>query len=280
MGRKQSSGSYEFKGADVSVRVPLYLHQRKAIPFFEARSKKDSRPLLHFTVGLLDDDGVKVQRDVMMRMQPGAIEEWSGVRRHVIRRGKAPDPTDSLELLVSLYNTLNGAIHHSYDVLFPLGSRWVSATFFGQGELASFEESCKQIVSSIRLVEAGEAQLPAPRRRWATGGLGLVDTKQLKQALDGLPAEIAYLRKAILAIAKQDQDLLGSGEANTDSIDKAVRKAAGSGAAGAVAVSHADMLRAWLMTLPDHEGAWAASAWFVEGFLRGFDLFGAGSEES
>ncbi len=95
------------------------------------------------------------------------------------------------------------------------------------------------------------------RRSRATGGLGRADTARLKGALDGLPPEIAYLRRPILVIAKEDQDLLGSGEGDIAQIERALRKTAKRGEIESVALAHAKLLHEWLLSLPDYEGAWA-----------------------
>jgi len=259
------------------MRLPPYLRQKKkGMCFFEPSSKKRKDNLIHgFSIEFLNDEGVKVHRDIMMFTNPRANEEHMGVRGELLRRGKPLYLDDGLEVLNAIHNAVTGDTFYGYTVLFPLGSRHIYATFFGQGELSTFDESCKQIVSSVGLVKAGEAPLPARRWKGVPSGLGDAGTKRLKQALDGLPAELAYLRKAILAIAKQDQDLLGSGEADIGPIERSLRKVAKGGAIGQTAMAHADALHQWLIALPDSEGAWATPLGFVEGYLRGSAQFGA-----
>lgn len=252
------------------MRVPSYLRQKKAIPFFEARSKKDRhRPLLHFAVGVLNDEGVRAEWTSIMGMNPGASDEWMGVRRRLIRRGKASYLGDGLELLGASHNTVTGDVHYNYNILFLVGSRRISATFFGQGDLSVFEALCRQIVSSIRLAKGGDERQPAGRDSKVAGGLGRADRRRLKEALSGLPPEIAYLRRPILALAKEDQDLLGSGEGDIRSIERALRRNSKPGSIKIIAKYDAELLHGWLVSLPGHDGAWAAPAWFVEGVLRG-----------
>jgi hypothetical protein len=105
------------------------------------------------------------------------------------------------------------------------------------------------------------------------GPLGKRDKARLAAALDQLPPEIAYLRDPILNVANQDQDLLGSGDADTTSLVQAVREAGCSSAAPLDAGNAADLLERWLDQLPDKNARWVGPAFFVEGALRGFDLF-------
>jgi hypothetical protein len=102
--------------------------------------------------------------------------------------------------------------------------------------------------------------------------LNTKDKTRLNSALAKLPPEINYLREAIMKISMEDQDLLGSGEADIDPIFKAF-KAAILKFQGATASDHAHILRKWLKKMPHHTGKWAAPLWFVEGVLRGFEFF-------
>src|SRR4051794_39213902 len=104
-------------------------------------------------------------------------------------------------------------------------------------------------------------------------GLARADKAKLTAALDQLPESMAYLRAPILNIARQDQDLLGCGEADPTAIIKALRARAEGDF-----VESADQLREWISsTFPAGEAnsPWAGPIWFVEGFVRGCDLFGA-----
>ena len=74
-------------------------------------------------------------------------------------------------------------------------------------------------------------------------------------ALDGLPAKLSYLRHAILAIGRQDQDLLGCGEADTAVLAKAIVVRARE--EGFDANAEADALHDWLQQQAVHDAAWA-----------------------
>ena len=104
------------------------------------------------------------------------------------------------------------------------------------------------------------------------------DTSLLSTALDNLPAEIKYLRDPILAIAKQDQDLLGSGEADTNLLARALRQNS-KGSVEDEAAMAADLLQGWAEERQLDKSAWASPLWFVYGFLLGGELFAMDEEE-
>ena len=104
-------------------------------------------------------------------------------------------------------------------------------------------------------------------------GLGRSDKAKLTAALESLPTPIAWLRDPILDIAKQDQDLLGCGEADPAKLIRSLCQHAED--APEVFTDAADALREWMNGQGDVNSAWAGPIWFVEGFVRGCDMFGA-----
>ncbi len=106
--------------------------------------------------------------------------------------------------------------------------------------------------------------------------LGRADKAKLKTALESMPAAIDWLRDPILDIAKQDQDLLSCGEADPTKLMRSLRQHAED--APDVFVDAADALREWMNAQGDVNAAWAGPIWFVEGFVRGCDMFGADAE--
>ncbi|HEV8605632.1 MAG TPA: hypothetical protein VGQ99_09715 [Tepidisphaeraceae bacterium] len=99
------------------------------------------------------------------------------------------------------------------------------------------------------------------------------DQKKLTEALDRLPAEVEFLRGVILAISKQDQDLLGCGEADVTELEKALHEQGWGEDLGSRASEAAEGLREWAQKQADYEREWAGPIWFAEAFLRGFELF-------
>lgn len=109
-------------------------------------------------------------------------------------------------------------------------------------------------------------------------GLSKRDRDHLSTALDDLPAEIKYLRDPILDLARQDRDLLGSGEADTNLLAKALRQNSKE-SLEEEAEAAAELLQRWIEGQKGNDSAWAGPVWFVEGFLRGGQLFGVEDEE-
>src|SRR5438105_6787476 len=103
--------------------------------------------------------------------------------------------------------------------------------------------------------------------------LGRVHQRRLFEALARLPEEITHLREPILAIAKQDQDLLGCGEADTTVLEESLKVRSESDKVSDPN-AQADTLRRWAEQLSDNKDPWAGPIWFVEGFLRGCEVFG------
>jgi hypothetical protein len=271
---------YEHRDEELSMRLPSYLRQKKrGMLCFEAPSKKRADcPIQVFAIGFLTDYLLEARREMMMFDNPQNNQEIMGVRGELLRRGKPAYLANGLEYLNATHMRATGQTFYGYEVLYPLGPHHVSATFFGQAvDPSTFEKACIQIISSVRLVESGETPLPPPRHRFPSGGLERADTNKLKAVLDALPPDIAYLRRPILAIAKEDQDLLSSGEADLQPVERAIQKNLKGHDIAATVTAHADLLHTWLSSLPDHNAAWTAPVVFVEGVLRGRAQFGGDS---
>jgi hypothetical protein len=206
--------------------------------------------------------------DPNRRPQTGA--EWI-----LVRRGKPEWLNNGLELLADMRFLSTGNIDHHLTVDFQRSNLELAAIIVGDGELKHFEHVARSIIQSIRLLNRDDLKATVRQTRSVAGGLNRTNTARLSAALQGLPAELEYLRKPILAIAKQDQDLLGSGEGDIRPLERSLRKVAKPGAIAGTATAHAEILHRWLTALPASDEAWAASLWFVEGCLRGFARFGA-----
>jgi hypothetical protein len=155
MSSEQPEDSYEYKDAELSMRIPSYLRPKKGMRFFAARSNKDKhRPLLNMAVEFPDENFTKAIWSTIFNAKPS---EWMGVRQRIVRRGKATYLADGLELLSSSNNTTNGDVH-DYHVVFLAGRHRVHATFLGQGNLDVFDSLCREIVSGMRVND--EAGLP------------------------------------------------------------------------------------------------------------------------
>jgi hypothetical protein len=269
-----------YKDELLSIRVPAYLRRKKP----DARAKEAAWYFVvdHRQRNNSDIDGLLITfvskemadaiRFNLLTLKP---TDWHGVEQKIVRRGEPVRFPEGLELLSSSHNTINGDVNYRYNLLFQSRGDWVHVDISGQNNLIKFDALCQEITSSIHLT-GNVIEVSAKERRSINGGLSSIDKVRLNSALDELPFEIDGLRKPILAIAKQDLDLLGAGEADTVSIERTLRKTGKAKAIGLSAAAQADILRKWLTSLPDHNGAWAAPAWFVEGFLRGYDAWGPG----
>jgi hypothetical protein len=221
---------------------------------------------------LTHPDSIEGARHAIEAFRPG-LETQMGVKYLLVRRGKPRWLDNGLELLAGIRDLSTGRIEHNLQVAFKRSAMNLDVRIDGDGELKHFEQVARSIVESIRPLTEGDVVPPVKRTRSVACGLNRADKARLSKALTGLPPELAYLRKAILAIAKQDQDLLGSGEADIGPIQRSLRKVAKSGDIKRTAAGHAEMLHRWLIVLPDSDGTWAAPLWFVEGCLRGCALW-------
>lgn len=255
------------------VEVPSYLRRFRNRLLFEApKIDKSGRQLLSFGA-LTARDVAQAERFVanMMHVIPSI---WQGVSLEINRQGKAVWLPNGHELLSTRRHIKRSVLRHYLAVLYPMGPHFIDVSIIGSGNLEDFDRLCQSLIGRIRLSK-GEVGPPVKRSRSAAGGLGRADKARLSQTLKGLPPELAYLRKPILAIAKEDQDLLSSGEGDIGPIERALQKVSKGGEIGPTAEAHARALHQWLTGLPDANGAWAAPLGFVEGCLRGCALFGA-----
>jgi hypothetical protein len=97
--------------------------------------------------------------------------------------------------------------------------------------------------------------------------LGRKEKALLRAALQALPGSLAYLRRPILAIAEEDQDMLGSGEVDMAAIAKAVRQRSKELGEQYDGVEDSASLRKWLEQVPNSSERWCRPAWFVAGVL-------------
>ena len=98
------------------------------------------------------------------------------------------------------------------------------------------------------------------------------DKKRLAKELESLPENLKYLRDPILAVADEDQDMLGCGEIDTTLLDEALQQQADMHKSNCVA-AQAEELKKWLHDLSVPNEAWAAPVWFALGLMIGYDIF-------
>jgi len=105
------------------------------------------------------------------------------------------------------------------------------------------------------------------------GGMRAKDKMRLTKALESLPGALQYLRKPIVAIAEEDQDMLGTGDVDTTLLAKALEQQNAAQPSG-FTTAQAQELEQWLRGISSSEDVWAAPVWFVLAFLAGHDMFG------
>jgi hypothetical protein len=261
----------EYEDAELQIRIPSYLHAKRGMRFFEPRGRqKMSAIIFGMSVDFINLQSVDDYRSQFFTRQ-GATEWYlDGRKTTTIRSGKSKDIEGGLECLTITHLPAGDDLLFGYGILLPIGERYINVGINGRRDQTEFEKACKEIVSSIKLKPGA---VHPPRQKRIGNQLRRKDETRLKAALQGLPPTIAYLRLPILAIAKEDQDLLSSGEGDISPLVKAFKKHVKKGDIALVADRDAGDLHAWLEGLPGNDGTWAAPAWFVEGALRGASIF-------
>jgi hypothetical protein len=207
------------------------------------------------------------------------IKEWMGATWHWHHRG--PSVTQAGGIEVKMTQIGPGAnTGHAWTVVFPIRSSWIYADIQNaQGGLTwnQFELIGDTIVKSIRLrtSTSESGALPAARHGGAHKPRHTIPAKDrahLMKALASLPRALVYLREPILSLARQDQDLLGCGEADTTQLTMAI-KIETTTRRSPFTVADAQELMRWLNARDDSAGAWTAPIQFAHAFLLGYDAF-------
>jgi hypothetical protein len=270
---------YEYEDAELRMQLPIYLRPKNNTRFFAPSGEKSKdREIYAIAVSFVEDQGsINRYRSGMSVNETGKKWNQDGVITTVLRQGKSNFVEDGFESISKTHILATGDLLFNYSVFFDLNSRHVLLSIAGRSNQAGFEKVCERIVSSIEL-KKGASEIPAVKNRNLSAGLNRADKARLGVALHSLPLELRYLHKPILAIAKQDQDLLGSGEADIGPAVRALSKIAQPAEIMTVAANHSRLLREWLEALPDYGDSWAAPAWFVVGALAGGVLFDPSEE--
>jgi hypothetical protein len=267
-------GWNEYRDSRLVVQVPAYLRQRNSMLLFEApKKRRPGQNIIMLGANVLADPNlIEASRGAIENFRPYSVPE-AGYETILIARGKPEWLGKGSYLLTGNRNLSTGQTIYSLGAVFDRSRMTLDVTIVGDGDLDLFKQVAKSMIEGIRAVDGADTGPPTKRSRRASNGLSRSDRAKLNAALKELPTELAYLRKAILTIAKQDQDLLGSGEADIDPIVRSLQKVAEAGAVEQTATAHADALHRWLTALPDSNGGWAAPLWFIEGSLRGCARF-------
>lgn len=272
--RRSKPESCQYSDSTLSVTVPPYLRQSKTNQMlFERRKKKAEGHSIASVaiVALRHRDHVEALLARIERFKDGTPPNGSPMS--AIRRGPTDWLEGGVELFVAIHRLADSVTCYDYRAYVKCGALEIQVNVLGDGDLHLFDETVKSIVRSIRPV-AGEASAePSAPVAISGGGLRRSKRTRLVKAFATLPMELLHLREAILAIADQDQSLLGSGDGDLTVLDECMRKVASSEPIGTRAERDADRLRQWLETVPGSQSSWAGPLWFIEGSLRGMAIW-------
>ncbi len=266
----------EYSDEKIRVKLPKQLRQQRSQRFFRGnlvRGKPESQVIV-----AIDLDLNEAQRKVYLEpeeRQPAVLPAGY----EVLRSGPCNFGEGGREFFSSSEIFDKGYILYTWEVLYRLQGRYVMLSIMGGGSRESFESMATEIITSLTLLSPSQTEKsPSTSARSAIknvkrGGLRAKEKARLANALESLPEDLKYLRDPILAIAAEDQDLLGCGEADTTLLAEALQQQAASCPSG-FATAQAEELEKWLKSISATDEVWASPVWFVLAFLMGYDMFG------
>jgi hypothetical protein len=270
----------EYSDEKIRIKLPKQLRQKHSIRFFQGNIVR-GKPKTQVTVGIdidLNASAVKAVREVFLGTRvnrPATLPKGYKVERS----GKCSFGDGGLELFTSSEIFDKRYTLYTWDVLYRLQGCYVMLNIMGGGSRESFENMAKEIIMSLKLLSPTQskkrlsASTGSMIKSVKDGGLKTKEKARLACALESLPDDLKYLRGPILAIADEDQGLLGCGEADTTLLAGALQQQTASHPSG-FAAAQAEELEEWLKGILNTDEAWATPVWFVLGFLAGYDMFG------
>ena len=268
--------SIEYRDERIRIKLPKQLRQQRSQRFFRGnlvRGKPESQVMV-----AIDLDLNEAQRKVYLEpeeRQPAVLPAGY----EVLRSGPCNFGEGGREFFSSSEIFDKGYILYTWEVLYRLQGCYVMLSIMGGGSRESFENMATEIITSLTLLPPSQTEKsPSASARSAIknvklGGLRAKEKARLANALESLPEDLKYLRDPILAIADEDQDLLGCGEADTTLLAEALQQQAASRLSG-FATAQAEELEKWLKGISATDETWASPVWFVLAFMMGYDMFG------
>jgi hypothetical protein len=272
----------EYSDVKIRIKLPKQLRQERSKRFFHGnlmRGKPESNLIVAIDIDL-NAQRVEAYRKVFLGTaddRPATLPRGYKVQRS----GPCGFGEDGLELFTSSEIFDKGYTLYSWQVLFHLQDRYVMMSVMGAGSREEFEDMAREIITSLTLLSPSESKRSATTATGSAikgakrGGLRAKEKARLAMALKSLPDELEYLRGPILAIADEDQDLLGSGEGDTRLLVEALEQQAASRPSGFAAAQAAE-LKEWLKGISTGNEEWARPIWFAIAFAMGYDMFGKG----
>ena len=150
-GGTAESGFFDYRDAELLVRLPRYLKPKKGIRYFARPGRQQRLPgVSAAAIELIDATVAEGIRDTIRNA--AKVVSQPDVQFQVLRLGAPAYMPNGLECLACSRIMATGDIVYQYSVVYPLGRYHVYATFSGRGEMATFDKSCCAITSSIQLL--------------------------------------------------------------------------------------------------------------------------------
>ena len=270
----------EYSDEEIRIKLPKQLRQQRPQRLFRGnlvRGKPESNLVVAVSI-VLGAQNVKAIRKVYLgHREQRHVSQPEGYK--VLRSGKCGFGEGGLELFTSSEILDRGYTLYAWKLLYRLKGRYIELGIMGGSSRESFESMATEIITSLTLLSPSKSKKSPIAATGSTiksvkrGGLRIKDKARLACALESLPDDLKYLRGPILAIADEDQGLLGCGEADTTLLAGALQQQAASHPSG-FAAAQAEELEEWLKGILNTDEAWATPVWFVLGFLAGYDMFG------
>jgi hypothetical protein len=159
----QMQGWYEFSDEELTMQVPGYLRPKKGVRYFTPRGRRGRGQ--HILGIAVVDESPEGADAIRAHLGSARFVDWQDVKQRAVRRGETRFVADGYELLSTSYNTSTHESLHRYDVVFGRLSRYVHLSISGRGEIADFDDVCREIASSIRLKPTAEDRNSAAQDR-------------------------------------------------------------------------------------------------------------------
>lgn len=266
----------EYSDEKIRIKLPKQLRQQRSQRFFHGNLVR-GKPQTQTSIGIdinLDAQYVKAVKQEFRRTEIKNRPPDDKVER----LGPCEFGKDGLELLTSFVQPDTGHTFYCWDMIYNLNGFYVMVSIMGSGTREDFESMAREIITSLTLQSSPKTRKsPIAQDRSAIknvkcGGMRAKDKKHLAKELESLPENLKYLRDPILAVADEDQDMLGCGEIDTTLLDEALQQQEALHPDGGI-TAQTEELKEWLHDLSTPNEAWAAPVWFALGLMMGYDDF-------
>lgn len=274
----------EYSDEKICIKLPKQLRQQRSMRFFRGnivRGKPESQVMVAIDINFDARRVEAVKKIFIDSVEKQPVGQPEGYK--VLRSGKCSFGDGGLEIFTSSEIFDKGYTLYSWDVLYQLQGHYIMCAITGGCLCEDFESMAKEIIMSLILLSPSQSKKASGNARGSkieavkTGGLQKKERERLAKALKSLPEKLKYLRGPIIAIADEDQDLLGCGEIDTELLTEAIEQQAVLHPPGFAAIQ-AKELEEWLNNNSSKNDKWAGPIWFTTAFIRGYDMFAGDNE--